>query len=82
MTTSLAKAFLTFRYIEVGGAFRRVRFALACRTVPLCLILRQNSRFVYQILVVTESAFDGFSLARCAKARLRDPPTQTVCGIA
>ena len=38
-----AKACLTFRYIKSGGAFRRVRFALACRTEPLNTILRQNS---------------------------------------
>ena len=49
---SRAKACLTFRYIEVGGAFRGVRFALACRTEPLLMILRPNSRFGVSIFLL------------------------------
>src|ERR1051326_9034976 len=35
-----------------GGAFRRVRFALACRTEPLVMILHQNQVLVMFFLLL------------------------------
>src|SRR6202167_4896251 len=36
---SRPQACLPFRYVKSGGAFRRVRLALACRTEPLSAII-------------------------------------------
>jgi hypothetical protein len=73
-----AKACLTFRYVKSGGAFRRVRFALACRTEPLIQIYSYNNSLykcflsdILDTLVVNRKRMiSGMALARCTEPQL------------